>query len=887
MKLRTHVIWAVFKRNFLSYFSGPLGYVFIVFFVAIGSFFAFNSDFFANNLANLSQLNEVFPLLLLLFIPAISMTAWSEERKQGTDELLFTLPATDLEIVLGKYLAVLGVYTVALAFSLSHLVVLTFLGGFDAGQMLATYIGYWLMGAALLSAGMVASILTSSATVAYILGVILCAIPVMIDRIAPGNRLLQGLSVQEQFRDFGLGMLPLSGILYFLSLTVFMLYLNMVLVSRRHWKGGPHGTQMGSHFLIRSVALAIGLIALNAAFARATTRLDLTSEQLYTLAPATRKVIESVPKDRPILVQAFISPEVPRELAQSRTSLVGLLRQLDQLGGDAVRVRMVSTEKYTAAADEAKRYGVEPQEVQTMVGGKWTRDDVFLGTVVTGSVDDQVIIPFFDKGTPVEYELTRAIRTVSAGSRKKVGILKTDAQLTGGFDMQAFRQLPEWRIVQDLKKQYEVVAVGPDELSTRKDLDVLLAVMPSSLTDQELDSLVTYVEEGRPTLIVDDPFPRFHPQLAPRNPKPKPGGNNPFGGGPPPQPKADISRLTNALEIAWDSGESVWDRYDAHPELKDLFDAWQLYNVVYITPSNQARDAFSRNDKITTGLQEMMLFYPGKIQPRAGMKAGFEPLLRASPQCRSYAWDEYVRGGFMGMMEILNPPDKDPSADIKAPVIAAHIKGGGKEGAGKPLNVVFVADMDMISNEFFFIRDKEWQDLKLDNIAFILNAIDDLAGDDAFIELRGRRPRHRTLTTVESQVQKFKDQEAKASEQAESNAKKNLDSLAASLQKKIDTIEERTDLDPRQKQIQKRIAEEEKIRENDVNKAKEENEKNKIIKGLKDETQREVNRITGFFRALAFFLPPIPPLLLGLFVYLRRMLDERQGMNPDRLVGGR
>ncbi|MFN9956808.1 MAG: Gldg family protein, partial [bacterium] len=117
----------------------------------------------------------------------------------------------------------------------------------------------------------------------------------------------------------------------------------------------------------------MGLIALNTAFARATTRLDLTSEKLYTLAPATRKVIESVPADRPILVQAFISPEVPRELAQSRSSLVGLLRQLDQLGGDRVRVRMVSTEKYTPAADEAKRYGVEPQEVQTMVGGKWTR----------------------------------------------------------------------------------------------------------------------------------------------------------------------------------------------------------------------------------------------------------------------------------------------------------------------------------------------------------------------------------------------------------------------------------------------------------------------------------------------------------------------------------
>ena len=252
MNLRMHVIKAVFKRNFLSYFSGVLGYLFIVAFVLLGSALAFSPVFFANNLANLDQLNAKFPLLLLFFVPAITMAVWADERKLGTDELLFTLPASDLEILLGKYAAVVGVYSVALFFSLSHVLVLVYLGHPDWRQLFATYFGYWITGCSLLSAGMLASILTSSATVAYVLGALICAVPVFIDQVIPGSRLLQGLSVSEQFRDFSLGMIPLGGILYFISLTAVFLYLNLVFISRRHWSGGPHGTPMWVHYLARA-----------------------------------------------------------------------------------------------------------------------------------------------------------------------------------------------------------------------------------------------------------------------------------------------------------------------------------------------------------------------------------------------------------------------------------------------------------------------------------------------------------------------------------------------------------------------------------------------------------------------------------------------------------
>ncbi len=248
------VTYAVLKRNFTSYFSSPTGYLFVMLFVFLCSLAEFwPHEFFNNNLADLRQLSIWYPAIMLLFVPAVTMSIWADERRQGTDELLLTIPADDFDIVIGKFLAIAAIFTAALLYSQMSIYLtlnsLT-LSKLDTGLFVTTYFGYWQMGLAMLALGMAMSFLTSNVTVSFVLSALINLPLVAAARsnsVLSRSSLEQALgqwSLEHQNQAFGRGVFGLSSMLFFGILTVIGLYLSMLFISRRHWLGGRDGESL-------------------------------------------------------------------------------------------------------------------------------------------------------------------------------------------------------------------------------------------------------------------------------------------------------------------------------------------------------------------------------------------------------------------------------------------------------------------------------------------------------------------------------------------------------------------------------------------------------------------------------------------------------------------
>jgi ABC-2 type transport system permease protein len=359
----------------------------------------------------------------------------------------------------------------------------------------------------------------------------------------------------------------------------------------------------------------------------------------------------------------------------------------------------------------------------------------------------------------------------------------------------------------------------------------------------------------------------------------------------PGEEKADGGRLTglmNLMQTAWEkndptdpgpAGEDfvVFDAFNPHPEFADVVRP----ELMFISPKSGTASAFNPESDVTSGLQELMAWFSGTIRPRQDSDNEFIPLLRTGSKLSGLLdWDEITSSqAFFGMQIVEEPPRV---IDGDAHVIAAHIKS--KKDAAQPLNVIFVADTDLISDDLFRIQEGELFGLKIDNVTFVLNAVDELAGNTDYINLRKRRPQLRTLEAIESQKEVFQEQMNEQIQDAEAQAKSKLDKAQERFDAAVKRIEDDESLDPRTKDQLIRIARRQAQDVLDEETREIEQEKARIIDDLKDETNRKVSQKEFTAWLWGLVLPPIPAILLMLVVLSIRVMNEMTGVSPDRLV---
>ena len=895
--MNRYAIQAIFYRNFFSYFANPTGYVFLCVFVLLSTIAAFWSNaFFVNNLANLDQLTPFFPFIMLVFAPAITMNTWAEERRQGTDELLLTLPVNDLDVVAGKYLACLGIYSSSLLFSaLCNFIVLSTLGTPDAGLFFSTYVGFWFVGMAMLAIGMTASFLTNNLTIGYVWGILLnapfvfsaCAEVILPERFASG---MAFWSFEARYAPFCKGVISFASAFYFAAIALVMLYLCMIFISRRHWFSGNSGWKRAGHYALRTVCLTILVSSLTVIFNRFDLQKDCTAEKLNSLCPETIQLLREFDPEYPVEIHAYLSPQIPGEFAQVKRNLESTLRQFETCAGSKIRVHFHSLERFTDEAMQVeKNFGIGPTEVNVLVRGNQEKKSVYLGVAMTCGLNQEVI-PFFSRGLPVEYEMVRSLLMAATHQRKRLGVLQTDANLLGMFSAMPMAGMDRETIesavspiIAELRKSYEIVPLNPSYPLDPKTVDVVLAVQPSTLEPYQMDNFLALLETGVPTAIFEDPLPlcsQFTPTCEQRRLSRDPMDAMAMMAGN--LPKADRKKLWELLGVKFSEEEVVAQKYRPIPRFSRSPDPFLFIDRNELDPQ-----PFAEKDPAVSGLRRMVFLYSGHIQQDPAVKnVNVTPLIQAASHSGVIPYKKLFRNPELGFI----PQNLNMKTDFEITshpyILAAEIRSARADRKG--LHVILTADTDLFFEGFVQMRSAGGMgtDADFDNINYVLNVMERLGGENRFYAIRKHQPFHRKLETIEQYRNQFQ---------------KEFDAQEKELMGQLETRQEELEkeLNARVAKLNEQISRGE-LSQSEAEETREwllsvgQSEMQKTITRLTTNIQKEVERMEKDFQTqilkiqnerklLAVLLPPILPLFIAFLVFIYRKNQERSGISAGRL----
>lgn len=506
---------------------------------------------------------------------------------------------------------------------------------------------------------------------------------------------------------------------------------------------------LGAGAVVLLGVLFVALTVLSAKLLRGA-RLDLTENRLYTLAPGTARIVGNLAE--PVNLYFFFSTEASTTYPALRTygtRVREFLQELASRSGGKLRLTVIDPQPFSEAEDRAAELGVRA----VPLGGEGK--SFYFGLGATNSTDGRAAIDFFDpaKESFLEYDVAKLIHQLST-PRKPVVAWLSSLPMSGGFDPMSGQASEPWLVLGQAEQLFDVRPLQMDAKAIGADVDVLAVVHPKGLSPATQYAIDQFALRGGHVLMFVDPLAESDPSGAePGNPLAALGADR----------ASDPGRLLAAWGVAFDRGQVIGDL--------------ERGLVVSMRPGEPPTrhigilglDASSLNDGdvITATLTSMNLASAGFLAPQKDAATKFEPLLSTSTQAAPLPASRFqmlmdpatLRDGFRptGQRYTL-------AARVTGNVRSAFPDGpppgaeGGTEAhlaaSRKPLNLVIVADSDLLS-DFLWVRQQNLFGQRVaqawaNNGDLVWNALDNLAGSNDLISIRGRATFTRPFDRVDA-----------------------------------------------------------------------------------------------------------------------------------------
>lgn len=763
-------IMTVTKNELIRYFVSPLAYVYLFCFVLLNaSFTTYFGDFFNRGQADLLAMFAFIPWLYLLFIPGISMRLWSEEFHSKTIVQIATMPISITALVLGKFLAAWIFCGLALLLTFPFWITVNALGTPDNFVIFMGYCAAFILAGCMLAISQIMSALTKNQIIALVLSVIANLMffwsgmeyvlsffrmflpDSMIDVVA-------SFSFITHFDTLTHGLLELRDIIFFLSLIIFGNYTTILIINFK--TAGTSGwLKSSSHIYTVSawLMLLIAFFGINILANNLTTNFqyDGTAEKNYTLTQSTVDILQNIKE--PIIARLYFSPILGQrnpDLREQFDNIRILLHKYKSNSNGKFDYKVYYPEFLSKEEDLAIADGLQSIPLIDL------NQSALFGMTLEDSLQNKEVIAFFatDQFGRLEQDISTKIHQLGK-VKKNLGILTSLPIFGKNSDDPNIMLDGAWEIINILDKDYRIHHITAPQDFEKYQFDAVLIFYPKFLTEETLEKVKIYANQGGKIVLVLDPANEASRLYAP------------------------IQQFLSASHS--DFFEEIWNfKFYKDFVVADLqnsitVDATTDYtqNPVFSQDVIQFRlhqDSMNPKHPITKNLQEVMLASASAIMPDLQKykdgKIAFYPLLKAGDISAMVSSSVVIDG--------LNPQEvlKDFQPDNNNKFMAAEIIGLEPDN---PYDVIVFTDSDFLYDRFWmdkiYLLDSEYVTSVFDNANILLNALDYLTGDKSLIGLRGKRVLARRFEDIELirrlDSLQYKQQEEKIFEQIDAAKK--------------------------------------------------------------------------------------------------------------------